>query len=104
MYRATTWLLLALPIVGQSFAQNFPSKPVRIIGSPPGSILDVVARQLADKLALPLGQPVIVESKQSPITMMDAAAKSAPDGHTMVVASFTMLTVPLTTLSRILRR
>ncbi len=93
MYRATTWLLLALPIVGQSFAQNFPSKPVRIIGSPPGSILDVVARQLADKLALPLGQPVIVESKQSPITMMDAAAKSAPDGHTMVVASFTMLTV-----------
>src|SRR5947208_16732279 len=90
---ACSVLLLTLPPVGQPFAQNFPSKPVRIIGSPPGSILDVVARQLADKLAPALGQPVIVESKPSPITMMDAAAKSAPDGHTLVVASFTMLTV-----------
>ena len=90
---ACSVLLLTLPLVGQSLAQNFPSKPVRIIGSPPGSILDVVARQLADKLAPALGQPVIVESRPSPITMMDAAAKSAPDGHTMVVASFTMLTV-----------
>jgi tripartite-type tricarboxylate transporter receptor subunit TctC len=90
---ACSVLILTLPPVGQSFAQNFPSKPVRIIGSPPGSILDVVARQLADKLAPALGQPVIVESKPSGIMMMDAAAKSAPDGHSMVVASFAMLTV-----------
>ena len=90
---ACSVLLLTLPPVGQPFAQNFPSKPVRIIGSPPGSILDVVARQLADKLAPAFGQPVIVESKPSGIMMMDAAAKSAPDGHSMVVASFSMLAV-----------
>ena len=67
---ACSVLLLTLPPVGQPFAQNFPSKPVRIIGSPPGSILDVVARQLADKLAPAFGQPVIVESKPSGIMMM----------------------------------
>jgi tripartite-type tricarboxylate transporter receptor subunit TctC len=90
---AFSMFLLTLPLIGQSFAQNFPSKPVRIIGSPPGSILDVVARQLADKLAPAFGQPVIVENKPSAITMMDAAAKSAPDGHSLVVANFSMLAV-----------
>ena len=85
--------ILGFALIGQSAAQNFPYKPVRVIGSPPGSILDVVARQLADKLAPAFGQPVIVENKPSAIMMMDAVAKSAPDGHSMVVASFAMLTV-----------
>jgi tripartite-type tricarboxylate transporter receptor subunit TctC len=91
--RAIGTLLFGFLLIGQPIAQNFPSKPVRIIGGAPGSILDVVARQLADKLAPALGQPVIVESKPSGIMMMDAAAKSAPDGHSMVVASFSMLAV-----------
>jgi len=91
--RAIGTLLLGSVLTGQSIAQSFPSRPVRIIGSPPGSILDIVARQLADKLTPALGQPVIVESKQTPVIMMDAAAKSVPDGHSMVVASFSMLAV-----------
>jgi tripartite-type tricarboxylate transporter receptor subunit TctC len=90
---ACSVLILTVPLVGQSLAQNFPSRPVKIIGGASGSILDVVARQLADKLAPAFGQPVIVESKPSGIMMMDAAAKSAPDGHSLVVASFSMLVV-----------
>src|SRR3981081_4508639 len=86
-------LILTVGLVGQSFAQNFPSRPVRIIGGAPGSILDIVARQLADKLSPALGQPVIAEDKGSGFMMMDAAAKSAPDGHTLVVANFSMLAV-----------
>jgi tripartite-type tricarboxylate transporter receptor subunit TctC len=82
-------LLLAAP----SIAQTYPSKPVRIFVTTPGSILDVVARQLSDKLAPALGQPVIVENKASAIIAMEATAKSAPDGYSLVVAPFTQLAV-----------
>jgi tripartite-type tricarboxylate transporter receptor subunit TctC len=91
--RSIGTLLLGFLLIGQSIAQTFPSKPVRIIGGAPGSILDIAARQLADKLSPALGQPVIVENKPSGVMMMEAAAKSAPDGCTMVVTSFAMLAV-----------
>jgi tripartite-type tricarboxylate transporter receptor subunit TctC len=91
--RAISTLLVGFLLIGQPLAQNFPSKPVKLIGGAPGSILDLAVRQLADKLTPALGQPVFVENKATGIMMMDAAAKSAPDGHSMVVASFSMLAV-----------
>jgi len=86
-------LLLGFLLTGQSVAQTFPSRPVRIIAGATGSILDIAARQLADKLSPALGQPVIVENKMIGVMMMEAAAKSAPDGHSMVVTNFSMLGV-----------
>src|SRR5438309_5497971 len=93
LYRAIGMLLLGFLLIGQSIAQSFPSRLVRIISATPGSILDIVARQLADKLSPALGQPVIVENKPSGIMMMEAVAKSVPDGHSMVVTNFSMLAV-----------
>jgi tripartite-type tricarboxylate transporter receptor subunit TctC len=71
-------------------AQPWPAKPVRlVVAYPPGGGIDILARQLADKLATPWGQPVIVENKPGANTIVaaDAVAKSSPDGHTVLMTS-----------------
>ena len=69
-------------------AQNFPYKPLRmIVPSSPGGGSDIMGRFLAQKLAEQLGQPVVVENRPGASSMLgtDAAAKSAPDGYTLVI-------------------
>ena len=69
-------------------AQEFPSGPIRIIApSPPGSPRDIRARWVAERLAASLKQPVIVENKPGAggNIGMEAAARSKPDGHTLVI-------------------
>src|SRR2546427_8367280 len=71
-------------------AEPWPAKPVRIVVAyPPGGGIDILARQLADKLAAPWGQPVVVENKPGANTIVaaDAVAKSSPDGHTILMTS-----------------
>jgi len=70
-------------------AGPWPAKPVRIVVAyPPGGGIDILARQLADKLAAPWGQPVIVENKPGANTILAAelVAKAA-DGHTVLMTS-----------------
>ena len=93
LYRALGALVFGFLLAGQCVAQNFPSKPLKIITTTPGGIIDIVARQLADKLAPALGKPVIVENKANAVIAMQAVAKSLADGHSVAVASFAMLTV-----------
>jgi len=72
-----------------SDAQPWPVKPVRmVVAYPPGGGIDILARQLADKLATPWGQPVIVENKPGANTILaaDLVAKAA-DGHTVLMTS-----------------
>ncbi|HEY8251334.1 MAG TPA: tripartite tricarboxylate transporter substrate binding protein [Burkholderiales bacterium] len=71
-------------------AQGWPAKPVRIVVAyPPGGGIDVLGRQLADKLAPLWGQPVVVENKPGANTIVatDAVAKSAADGHTILLTT-----------------
>ena len=75
-------------------AQSYPSKPVRLIvplGA--GGATDINARVLAEKLGERLGQAIVVENRPGAegIIGMDAAAKSAPDGYTLVLGSSTTL-------------
>lgn len=73
-----------------SWAQDFPSKPVRyIIPFDPGSSPDVVGRVLADRLAQLWGQAVVVENKVGAAGVIAASfvAKAPPDGYTLLQAN-----------------
>src|SRR6185312_4517858 len=78
-------LIAALP----ASAQDWPSKPVRmIVPFGAGSTPDVVARLIADHLQKSLGQPFVIENKPgaSGNTGTDAVAKASPDGYTIGVS------------------
>lgn len=92
MKRASLLLtfLFAFAAACGACAQSFPSKPLRlIVGFPAGGPIDIVARLLAVKMAEVLGQPVVVDNRAGAngIIGMEAVAKSAPDGYTMILAS-----------------
>jgi len=77
--------LAVLPLAAHAQAP-WPAKPVRIVVAyPAGGVSDAIARVLADKLAVSLGQPVVVENKAgaSGAIGMDFVAKAAPDGYTL---------------------
>ncbi len=76
-----------LALAPAAWAQPYPSKPIKVVApAPPGSPIDIRARWVAQQLA-PLGQPVVVENKPGAGGNVGAAsaARSAPDGHTLVV-------------------
>lgn len=70
-------------------AQDFPTKTIRIINPFPGGPTDSFARLVAAKLQLGLKQTVIVEAKPGAggTIGVDAAAKSVPDGYTLLITS-----------------
>ncbi|MCC6779281.1 MAG: tripartite tricarboxylate transporter substrate binding protein [Hyphomicrobiales bacterium] len=68
-------------------AQTWPSRPVKlIVPTGPGAATDVMARLLADAIARPLGQPVVVENLAgaSGIVAHQTVARAAPDGYTLL--------------------
>jgi len=76
--------------VGGAWAQAWPAKPISlIVPFPAGGTTDVLARALAEKLTLSLGQTVIVESKPGAGATLgaDYVAKSRPDGYTLLVGA-----------------
>jgi len=71
-------------------AQTYPDKSIRIIAPfPPGGLVDVLARALAEQMSKSMGQPVIVENKPGSGGNIGAelVAKSAPDGYTLLMTS-----------------
>jgi len=77
-------------------AQNFPSKPIRIvIGFPPGGGIDLVARILAAKMTESMGQQVIVENKPGAngVIATQQVAKSPADGYTVFIGTTGNLSV-----------
>ncbi len=75
-----------------AFAQDYPNRPVKIIVPfAAGGPADVYARFLAQRLQEALGQPFVVDDRPGggSIVGTDAAAKSAPDGYTLLLMSNT---------------
>ena len=84
-------VLSALLIAGGGMAQvNYPDRPIRlVVAFPPGGPSDIVARLMADKLTEALGRPAFVEnvSGASGNIGTERVAKSAPDGHTLLISA-----------------
>lgn len=81
--------------MASAVAQEFPSRPIRIIVPfPPGGVTDPLGRLLGEELRKSFGQPAIVENKPGAGTVIgvEATAKSKPDGHTIGIVgnSFTI--------------
>ncbi|HVL35784.1 MAG TPA: tripartite tricarboxylate transporter substrate binding protein [Burkholderiales bacterium] len=90
MTTRTVLALVALAAAAPLAAQEFPARAVRVIvPQPPGGGFDTVARIVAEPFAKFLGQPVIVENRPGAGTIVgtEAAAKSDPDGYTLLLGA-----------------
>lgn len=77
-------------------AQDYPTKPVRmIVGYPPGGVVDILGRVVAERLSERLGQTVIVENHPgaSGIVGNRVAAQAEGDGYTLLMGYFSTLAV-----------
>ncbi len=100
--RRRLWLglsLLPLTVVAQN-AEPWPSRPITLmVASAAGSGVDLLAREMAQKLSIVLKQPVIVDNKAGGSGMLagTAVARAKPDGYTFLysTASFTVVTPAL---------
>ncbi len=89
---AATLFALAAPfgLAAPAVAQDYPTKPIRlIIPFPPGGSNDVVGRMIAQQLSDRLGKQVVVDNRGGAggVLGTEIAAKSAPDGYTLLVIS-----------------
>ena len=82
--------LLQAPFSAAQPADSYPSKPVRfILPFPPGGGTDILGRLIAERLSAQLGQPVVTENRGGAGGNVgtEAAARSAPDGYTIVLVA-----------------
>jgi tripartite-type tricarboxylate transporter receptor subunit TctC len=86
------WFFLTLMVLaGGVYAQEtYPARPLKLIlPFPPGGGTDILGRQIAEKLSEKLGQPVVTENRGGAGGNVgaEAAAHSAPDGYTLLLAA-----------------
>lgn len=96
MKRGNLASLVALIFVGAACAQDYPTRPVRIVDAfPPGNPGDVLARVVGDVLQRNLGQPFVVENKPGAggNVAVQFVASASPDGYTLLTAPDTVYTV-----------
>lgn len=89
--RAILASFVAAPAIAQAQPAPWaPARPVRlVVPFPPGGATDVVARLVAQRMGTALGQTVVVENRAGAggTVGSDVVAKSAPDGHTLLVSN-----------------
>src|SRR5262245_27776074 len=94
-----TLALAAVAAAPQGQAEDFPSRPIRLlIGFPPGSAADITARLVGDAMSQSLGQQVVVESRPGAGSSIaaDAVVRAAPDGYTLYIGTSSNVTNAVT--------
>jgi tripartite-type tricarboxylate transporter receptor subunit TctC len=87
---ALMWSATAALYAGGALAQDYPTKPIRVmVPFPPGGSTDIVARIVGQKLSAQLGQPVVVENRGGAGGTIGTGivAKAAPDGYSLLVGT-----------------
>ncbi|CAN5594384.1 tripartite tricarboxylate transporter substrate binding protein [soil metagenome] len=88
---------MAAALAHPAIAQTFPSKPIRfLVPYPVGGIVDIVARSVAEPMAVELGQPIVVDPRPGAnSTLATAMVAQAPaDGYTWVIATISHVVAP----------
>jgi tripartite-type tricarboxylate transporter receptor subunit TctC len=88
--------VLAALLSGQAAAQQFPTRPIKVLVSiPPGGAPDLAARLLAQRLTETIGQAVYVENRPGANGNLagEALANAAPDGYTLMLAGDSMVVI-----------
>jgi tripartite-type tricarboxylate transporter receptor subunit TctC len=85
-------LLIGMMSYTVTYAQTYPAKPVRIITAAAGGGSDFATRLIAAPLSIALGQQVIVDNRG--VLAADIAAKTAPDGYTLLLNGSTLWLLP----------
>jgi tripartite-type tricarboxylate transporter receptor subunit TctC len=80
---------------GVASGQDYPNKPIRIVTLAAGGGADFTARQVAQGISGPLGQPVIVDNRGSGVLAPEIVYKAPPDGYTLLVAGANLWTYTL---------
>src|SRR5262245_2698468 len=92
--RLLIWLFVAAASTG-AVAQQYPSKPIRLVSPfPPGGSVDVVGRLAAAKLSESLGQQMVVENRAgaSGVIGTEVVLNAPPDGYTLLVNTIPFVT------------
>ena len=89
-------ILFAAFVAVTSFAQPYPSKPIRfIVPFPPGGTTDIQARMINERLGARLGQPVVLDNRggANGAIGMEIVARAPADGYTMIISTVGTWTV-----------
>jgi len=73
--------------------QSYPTKPIRVVTTEPGSSLDLTARYVAQGISGPLGQQVIVDNRR--VNSIEIVAKAQPDGYTLLAYGSPIWIMPM---------
>ena len=101
MARKWKWIAVAAlcAVQGAALAQGWPAKPIKVIVPFTGaSGTDIMARTVSERLAVSLGQPVLVENRPGAggTIGVGLVAKAEPDGYTVLVHSSSYTVTPST--------
>ena len=102
---AATATVLSLAAFAQS-ADSYPNRPVKLlVPYAPGGATDIIARHLSIKLQEALGQPFVVDNRAgaSGNIALEAAAKAAPDGYTLLVGNVSTNAINESTFAAVLQ-
>ena len=96
--------VMAPGLAHAAVAQDFPTKPIRIVVPfPPGGTTDIIARIVGQRMSESMGQPVVVDNRGGAGGSLgaDLVAKANPDGYTVLMAN---ITFPLSSVAQSLAK